>query len=318
MIRSRPALDGTIDPMPVNIPRDLPARAILEDEGIFVMSDERARSQDIRPMRIAILNLMPTKEATETQLLRVLGSTPLQVEVTLLHMASHASRNTAPEHLEAFYATFADVRDRYFDGMVVTGAPIERLDFEDVDYWPEMTQILDWSREHVYSTIHICWGAQAALYRHYGVPKYELPSKLFGVFDHEVKLPESPLLRGFDEQFRAPHSRHTDIHAADIVATGKVDILATSGDAGVLLAATPDNRQVFITGHPEYDRDTLGREYRRDVDAGQPIDVPVNYYPGDDPARDPVLNWRSHGVLLYANWLNHCVYQQVPFEQGGV
>ncbi|NMO00966.1 homoserine O-succinyltransferase [Gordonia sp. TBRC 11910] len=303
--------------MPVNIPRDLPARAILEDEGIFVMSDERARSQDIRPMRIAILNLMPTKEATETQLLRVLGSTPLQVEVTLLHMASHASRNTAPEHLEAFYATFADVEDRYFDGMVVTGAPIELLDFEAVDYWPEMTQILDWSREHVYSTIHICWGAQAALYRHYGVPKYELPQKLSGVFDHRVLRPDSALLRGFDERFRAPHSRHTDVHAADIAATGAVDILATSDEAGVLLAATPDNRQVFITGHPEYDRDTLSREYRRDRDAGLGTAMPANYYPHHDETRTPVLNWRSHGVLLYANWLNHCVYQRVPFEQSG-
>ncbi|GAB18865.1 homoserine O-succinyltransferase [Gordonia effusa NBRC 100432] len=300
--------------MPVNIPRDLPARAILEGEGIFVMSDERARSQDIRPMRIAILNLMPTKEATETQLLRVLGSTPLQVEVTLLHMASHSSRNTAPEHLEAFYATFADIADQYFDGLIVTGAPIERLNFEDVDYWPEMTQILDWSREHVYSTIHICWGAQAALYRHYGVPKYELPRKLFGVFDHQVLRPESALLRGFDERFHAPHSRHTDIHAADIEATGQVDLLAVSADAGVLLAATPDLRQVFVTGHPEYDRDTLAREYRRDVETGQPIDVPAHYYPGDDPAAEPIVNWRSHGVLLYANWLNHCVYQRVPFE----
>lgn len=302
--------------MPVNIPRDLPARTVLEDEGIFVMSDEQARSQDIRPMRIAILNLMPTKVATETQLLRVLGSSPLQVEVTLLHMASHASRNTAPEHLEAFYATFADVEDQFFDGMVVTGAPIELLDFEDVDYWPEMVAILDWSREHVYSTIHICWGAQAALYRHYGVQKFELPRKLFGVFEHDVLRPESTLLRGFDERFHAPHSRHTDVHAADIEATGAVDILAVSGDAGVLLAATPDYRQVFITGHPEYDRETLGNEYVRDVGAGLPIDVPANYYPNDDPSAEPVVNWRSHGVLLYANWLNHCVYQRVPFEQG--
>lgn len=302
--------------MPVNIPRDLPARTVLEDEGIFVMSDERARSQDIRPMRIAILNLMPTKVATETQLLRVLGSSPLQVEVTLLHMASHASRNTAAEHLEAFYATFADVEDQFFDGMVVTGAPIELLDFEDVDYWPEMVQILDWSREHVFSTIHICWGAQAALYRHYGVQKFELPHKLFGVFEHDVLRPESTLLRGFDERFHAPHSRHTDVQAADIEATGKVDILAVSDDAGVLLAATPDYRQVFITGHPEYDRETLGNEYVRDVGAGLPIDVPANYYPGDDPSAEPVVNWRSHGVLLYANWLNHCVYQRIPFERG--
>lgn len=300
--------------MPVNIPRDLPARATLEGEGIFVMSDERARSQDIRPMRIAILNLMPTKEATETQLLRVLGGTPLQVEVTLLHMASHSSRNTPPEHLEAFYATFADVADQYFDGMIITGAPIERLEFEDVDYWPEMTQILDWSREHVYSTIHICWGAQAALYRHYGVPKHELPQKLSGIFDHRVLQPESPLLRGFDDVLVAPQSRHTGVHAADIEATGVVDVLATGDDSGVLLAATPDLRQVFITGHPEYDRDTLDREYQRDAAAGMDPALPAGYYPDDDPSREPAVTWRSHGVLLYANWLNHCVYQRVPFE----
>ncbi|MFD4366447.1 homoserine O-succinyltransferase [Rhodococcus sp. NPDC058521] len=301
--------------MPVNVPRDLPARAILEDEGIFVMSDEQARSQDIRPMRIAILNLMPTKEATETQLLRVLGSTPLQVEVTLLHMASHASRNTAPEHLDAFYATFGDVADQYFDGMIVTGAPIERLKFEDVDYWPEMTQILDWSLDHVHSTIHICWGAQAALYRHHGVQKYELPSKLSGVFDHRVVRPESALLRGFDDTVAVPQSRYTDVHAADIDATGTVDVLAVGDDAGMVLAATPDLRQVFVTGHPEYDRDTLDREYRRDVDTGLDPALPANYYPDDDPSREPRVTWRGHGVLLYANWLNHCVYQQVPFER---
>ncbi|NLG46415.1 MAG: homoserine O-succinyltransferase [Gordonia sp.] len=301
--------------MPVNIPQDLPARAILEDEGIFVMSDDRARSQDIRPMRIAILNLMPTKEATETQLLRVLGSTPLQVEVTLLHMASHSSRNTTPEHLEAFYTTFADVADQYFDGLIITGAPIELLDFEDVDYWPEMQRILDWSREHVYSTMHICWGAQAALYHHYGVPKYELPSKLSGIFDHRVLAPQSALLRGLDDTLTVPQSRHTDVHAADIEATGAVDVLAVGDDAGVLLAATPDLRQVFITGHPEYDRDTLDREYRRDADSGMNPTVPTNYYPDDDPTREPGVTWRSAGVLVYANWLNHCVYQQVPFER---
>lgn len=301
--------------MPVNVPRDLPARAILEDEGIFVMSDERARSQDIRPMRIAILNLMPTKEATETQLLRVLGSTPLQVEVTLLHMASHASRNTAPEHLEAFYGTFADVADQYFDGMIVTGAPIERLNFEDVDYWPEMVQILDWSLDHVYSTIHICWGAQAALYRHYGVGKYELPHKLSGVYRHRVIRPESALLRGLDDSLVVPQSRHTGVHVSDIAGTDAVDVLAAGDDAGLLLAATPDLRQVFITGHPEYDRDTLGREYQRDVEAGLHPALPANYYPSDDPTREPALTWRSHGTMLYANWLNHCVYQRVPFEQ---
>ncbi|MGB3699565.1 MAG: homoserine O-succinyltransferase [Gordonia sp. (in: high G+C Gram-positive bacteria)] len=301
--------------MPVNIPRDLPARTILEDEGIFVMSDERARSQDIRPMRIAILNLMPTKKTTETQLLRVLGNTPLQVEVTLLHMASHASRNTPAEHLKAFYRTFDDIADQYFDGMIVTGAPIERLEFEDVDYWPEMTKILDWSRDHVYSTMHICWGAQAGLYRHHGVQKYELPSKLSGVFEHRVVRPDSALLRGFDDTLVTPQSRFTDVHAADIEATGAVDILAVGDDAGVLLAATPDLRQIFITGHPEYDRDTLDLEYRRDSEAGMNPAPPTNYYPDDDPAREPAVTWRSTGVLLYGNWLNHCVYQRVPFEQ---
>ncbi|MGB3884636.1 homoserine O-succinyltransferase [Gordonia sp. (in: high G+C Gram-positive bacteria)] len=301
--------------MPVNIPRDLPARAILEDEGIFVMSDERARTQDIRPMRIAILNLMPTKEATETQLLRVLGSTPLQVEVTLLHMASHSSRNTPPEHLEAFYTTFADVEDQYFDGMIITGAPIELLKFEDVDYWPEMVQILDWTRQHVYSTLHICWGAQAALYHHHGVQKYELPSKLSGIFEHRVVRPESALLRGLDDSLTVPQSRHTGVHAADLESAGTVEVLAVGDDAGVLLATTPDLRQVFITGHPEYDRDTLDREYKRDAEAGLSPALPENYYPDDDPSREPAVTWRSYGVMLYANWLNHCVYQQVPFEQ---
>lgn len=300
--------------MPVNIPHDLPARATLEAENIFVMSDVQASHQDIRPLKIAILNLMPTKIATETHLLRMLGSTPLQVEITLLHMASHESRNTPPDHLDAFYATFDDVRDQYFDGLIITGAPIEKLDFEDVDYWPEMTQILDWSREHVYSTMHVCWGAQAGLYRHYGVGKFELPEKTFGVFNHRVLDPTSKLVQGFDDEFVAPHSRHTDVRAEDIEATGKIQLLAVSDEAGVFLAATPDGRHVFVTGHPEYDRDTLQREYQRDVDQGAEIEPPKHYFPNDDPSEQPVIRWRGHGFLLYANWLNYCVYQETPFD----
>ncbi|WP_153504374.1 homoserine O-acetyltransferase MetA [Cumulibacter manganitolerans] len=301
--------------MPVNIPRDLPARATLEAENIFVMSDEQASHQDIRPLKIAILNLMPLKIATETQLLRMLGSTPLQVEVTLLHMATHESRNTSPAHLDAFYATWEDVQDEYFDGLIITGAPIEKLPFEDVGYWPEMTQILDWSRDHVFSTMHVCWGAQAALYHHYGVGKHELPEKIFGVFDHEVLKPRAKLLSGFDERFVAPHSRHTDVRADEIEATGKIELLAISEEAGVFLAATPDCRQVFVTGHPEYDSDTLDLEYRRDLASGQQIAVPKHYFPNDDPSQKPVIRWRGHGFLLYANWLNYCVYQETPFDR---
>lgn len=300
--------------MPVNIPHDLPARATLEAENIFVMSDVQASHQDIRPLKIAILNLMPTKIATETHLLRMLGSTPLQVEITLLHMASHESRNTPPDHLDAFYATFDDVRDQYFDGLIITGAPIEKLDFEDVDYWPEMTRILDWSRDHVYSTMHVCWGAQAGLYRHYGVGKFDLPEKTFGVFNHRVLDATSKLVQGFDDEFVAPHSRHTDVRAEDIEATGKIQLLAVSDEAGVFLAATPDGRHVFVTGHPEYDRDTLQREYQRDVDQGAEIEPPKNYFPDDDPSKQPVIRWRGHGFLLYANWLNYCVYQETPFD----
>ncbi|MCA1004672.1 homoserine O-succinyltransferase [Rhodococcus hoagii] len=299
--------------MPVTMPRDLPARAILEAERVFVMSDERAGHQDIRPMRIAILNLMPTKVSTETQLLRLLSNSPLQIEITLLHMASHVSRNTSAEHLEAFYSTFDDVAHMHFDGLIITGAPIEKLDFEDVDYWPEMTKILDWARSAVQSTLHVCWGAQAALYHHYGVRKHEVPQKISGVFSHRLTGAPSPIVTGFDDEFLAPHSRHTDIHAADIEATGKVDVLAVSEEAGVYLAATADGRQVFVTGHPEYDADTLAREYLRDSEQGLPVPPPAHYFPGDDPAAAPLNRWRGHGHLLYSNWLNYCVYQETPF-----
>lgn len=300
--------------MPVNIPRELPARQVLEDENVFVMSTERAAHQDIRPLRIAILNLMPTKIATETHVLRLLGNSPLQVEVTLLHMGSHCSRNTPPEHLEAFYTTFEQVRHQRFDGLIITGAPVEQMAFEDVDYWPELVELLDWSRENVYSTMHVCWGAQAALYRHYGVPKYQLEQKMFGVFDHDVLDPRTPILSGYDEVFPAPHSRHTEIRADDILAVPELALLATSPDAGVYLVGSTDGREFYVTGHPEYERDTLKLEYDRDVARQLPIEVPRHYYPDDDPSRPPRVTWRSHAFLLYANWLNHCVYQGTPFD----
>lgn len=300
--------------MPVVLPHALPARATLESENVFVMTDTRAVHQDIRPLRIAILNLMPTKIATETHLLRLLGNSPIQVEVTLLHMGSHSSRNTPPEHLEAFYTTFDQVRHRRFDGLVITGAPVEQLRFEDVDYWDELVELLDWSREHVYSTMHVCWGAQAALYRHYGVPKYQLPTKMFGVFDHDVLDARTPILSGFDEVFPAPHSRHTEIRADDILAVPQLRLLATSPEAGVYLVGNEDGREFYVTGHPEYERDTLKLEYDRDVARHLPIAVPHHYYPGDDPSRPPRVTWRSHAFLLYANWLNHCVYQGTPYD----
>lgn len=269
-------------------------------------------------MRIAILNLMPMKVSTETQLLRLLGNSPLQIEITLLHMASHVSRNTSAEHLESFYSTFDDVAHMHFDGLIITGAPIEKLDFEDVGYWPEMTKILDWSRSAVQSTLHVCWGAQAALYHHYGVRKHEVPQKISGVFSHRITGARSPILSGFDDEFLAPHSRHTDVHAADIEATGEVDVLAVSEEAGVYLAATADGRQVFVTGHPEYDADTLASEYRRDSEQGLPVPAPAHYFPDDDPSAIPLNRWRGHGHLLYSNWLNYCVYQETPFTPGEV
>lgn len=319
-LRSLPATGRGLScwAMPVTVPRDLPARAILEAERIFVMSDERAGHQDIRPLRIAILNLMPMKISTETQLLRLLSNNPLQIEITLLHMASHVSQTTSAEHLESFYSTFDDVAHMHFDGLIITGAPIEKLDFEDVDYWPEMTKILDWARSAVQSTLHVCWGAQAALYHHYGVRKHEVPQKISGVFSHRITGARSPIITGFDDEFLAPHSRHTGVHAADIEATGEVEVLAVSDEAGVYLAATADSRQVFVTGHPEYDADTLAREYRRDSDQGLPIPAPAHYFPGDDPTAIPLNRWRGHGHLLYSNWLNYCVYQKTPFIPGEV
>ncbi len=300
--------------MPVRIPNDLPARRTLADENIFVMTRERAVHQDIRPLRIAVLNLMPTKIVTETQLLRLLGNSPLQVDITFIRMETHESKNTPPEHLEAFYEPLARVLEERFDGLIVTGAPVETLPFEEVDYWPELCRLMDWSRTSVWSTMHICWGAQAALYRHFGVPKYPLPAKMFGLFPHRVLEPHEPLVRGFDETFFAPHSRHTEVRQADIAAVKGLKLLAVSEEAGVYMAASDDGRMVFVTGHPEYDRLTLKAEYDRDVAQGLPIAVPRNYFPGDDPSRPPLVTWRSHAHLLYANWLNYYVYQATPFD----
>jgi homoserine O-succinyltransferase/O-acetyltransferase len=300
--------------LPVNIPHALPARKTLESENVFVMSEVRATHQDIRPLRIAILNLMPTKVATETQLLRLLGNTPIQVRVTLLHMDTHESRNTPPEHLAAFYSTFDKVRSEKFDGLVITGAPVELLPFEEVDYWPELCSVMDWSRENVFSTLHVCWGAQAGLYLHHGIPKYPLKEKMFGVFPHRVLEPHSPILAGFDEVFPAPHSRHTEVRAEDVRKVPELQLLAESDEAGVYLASSIDGRQLYVTGHPEYDRHTLKTEYDRDVAKGLPIAIPKNYFPNDDPRQPPMVTWRSHAFLLYANWLNHCVYQRTPFD----
>jgi len=300
--------------VPVTIPSALPARSILEDENVFVMTPGRAQHQDIRPLHIAIVNLMPTKMATETQLLRLLGNTPLQLEISLLRMASHDPRNTAQAHLDAFYTTFDEAAEQKFDGLIITGAPIETLDFEQVDYWPELQEIMDWSRDNVFSTMHVCWGAQAGLYHHYGIPKYPLERKIFGVFPHRVLDPRNRVLSGFDEVFPAPHSRHTETRAADIEATDDLELLAVSDEAGVYLVGSRDGRELYVTGHPEYERHTLKLEYDRDHARGLDVAVPRHYYPADDPAAEPMVTWRSHAFLLYANWLNYCVYQATPFD----
>lgn len=300
--------------MPVKIPDTLPAMGILESENIFVMGEHRAVHQDIRALRLAILNLMPTKITTETQLLRLLGNTPLQVEVTLLHMESHESRNTPAEHLLEHYSSFDEVKHEKFDGLVITGAPVEQMPFEEVDYWPELVRLMDWARTNVYSTFYICWGAQAGLYHYYGVPKHALPEKMFGVFPHTVSVRFERLARGFDDVFYAPHSRHTEIRREDVLAAPELVLLSESEEAGVYIVLSADRRHVFVTGHSEYDPLTLQSEYVRDVGRGLPIAVPRNYYPGDDPKRDPVVRWRGHASLLYANWLNYYVYQQTPFD----
>lgn len=300
--------------MPIKIPNLLPAAETLKNENIFVMKDTRATGQHIRPLSIAVLNLMPTKIETETQLARLLGNTPLQVELTLLHTKTHKSKNTSSEHLLAFYKTFDDVRDLKFDGLVITGAPVEKLEFEDVEYWDELCEIMEWSKTNVTSTFHICWGAQAGLYYHYGIGKYPLEKKLFGVFPHRKDYKNSILLRGFDDTFMVPHSRHTTVRREDIEACDKLRIVASSDEAGVYAITTKRGRQIFITGHSEYDPDTLKNEYLRDKNAGLPIEVPKNYFPNDDDTKPPMMTWRSHANLLYSNWLNYFVYQTTPYD----
>ncbi|MCA1745300.1 MAG: homoserine O-succinyltransferase [Bacteroidales bacterium] len=302
--------------MPVNIPDTLPAKALLEAENVFVMGESRATSQDIRPLRILILNLMPLKIVTESHLLRVLSNSPLQVEVELLMTSMHAPRNTPEEHLVAFYNTFKEVKDRFFDGLIITGAPIELMDFEQVTYWPELCEIMEWSKTHVTSTFHICWGAQAGMYYHYGVKKYELSKKVFGVFEHNVVVPTEPLLRGFDDHFFAPHSRYTEVRVPEINKNSGLILLSESAMAGAYLVVSEDRRQIFVTGHPEYEQNTLGEEYWRDVNKGMEIAVPDNYYPDNNPENHPTVNWRSHAHLLYSNWLNYYVYQSTPYTLG--
>ena len=300
--------------MPIRIPNELPATKTLTEEHIFVMTETRARTQDIRPLQILLLNLMPTKIDTETQLSRLLGNTPLQVELTLLHTKTHQSKNTAKEHLLAFYKVFDEVKDRNFDGMVITGAPVENLAFEEVEYWEELCEIMEWSKTHVYSTFHICWGAQAGLYYHYGIHKQKLPAKMFGIFEHTVREKTSMLFRGFDDYFPVPHSRHTTVSEDDILAEPALKILAVSEKAGVYAVKSRNNRQIFITGHSEYDQNTLAKEYFRDVNLGKEIAVPENYFPNDDPKNPPRVTWRAHANLLYSNWLNYFVYQLTPFD----
>lgn len=300
--------------MPIKIPNSLPATGVLESENIFVITESRAISQDIRPLHILLLNLMPTKVATETQLARVLGNTPLQVELELLQVRSHESKNVSQDHMLAFYKTFDQVRDHKYDGMIITGAPVEHLPFEQVDYWDELCEIMAWSKRHVHSTFHICWGAQAGLYYHYGIRKVPLEKKLFGVFPHTVERKSSILFRGFDDVFMVPHSRHTTILREEVEAVPQLKILAASEEAGIYAMATDQGRQVFITGHSEYDADTLEREYLRDRNAGLPIEVPKNYYPNDDDSRPPMMRWRAHANLLYSNWLNYFVYQNTPYD----
>ena len=300
--------------MPIRIPNDLPAAGVLQQENIFVMPDTRAATQEIRPLEIVVLNLMPTKVVTETQLTRLLGNTPLQVHLELIHMKSHESKNVAQEHLLAFYKTFDEIKDRKFDGMVITGAPVELMEFEEVDYWEELCQIMEWSKTHVHSTFHICWGAQAGLYYHYGVGKRTLPEKLFGVFPHKADYKRSILLRGFDDVFYVPHSRHTTVDREDIEAVPGLKILASSEEAGVYAVMNKEGHQIFITGHAEYDPRTLETEYIRDKKLGKPIHVPANYYPNDDDTKDPIVCWRGHANLLFSNWLNYFVYQTTPYD----
>lgn len=300
--------------MPIRIPNDLPAAAALQQENIFVMPHNRAVQQDIRPLEIVLLNLMPTKITTETQLSRLLGNTPLQVNLELMHTTSHVAKNVSQEHMLSFYKSFEELKDRKFDGMVITGAPVEKMEFEQVDYWQELCQIMEWSKTHVHSTFHICWGAQAGLYYHYGVPKRELPEKLFGVYPHTADYKRAILLRGFDDMFWAPHSRYTTVAREDIEAVPELKILASSQQAGVYAVMTKGGRQIFVTGHSEYDPETLKTEYLRDKSQGLPISVPENYFPEDDDTKEPLVRWRGHANLLFSNWLNYFVYQTTPYD----
>ena len=300
--------------MPIRIPDSLPATSVLESENIFVMTEHRALHQDIRPLNLLILNLMPTKIVTETQILRKLSNTPLQIHVQLLKTISHVAQNTDAQHLDSFYTTFEQVRNLNFDGMIITGAPVENLEFEDVDYWDELCEIMKWPRTHVHSTLHICWGAQAGLYYHYGIPKRSLPQKLFGIYEHDIIRKRSPLFRGFDDRFYAPHSRYTEVALDDILKVPELELLATSEEAGVFGVKSSDNRRFFVFAHPEYDPDTLAQEYFRDVNKGLNIAVPQHYFPNDDPSLEPIVNWRSAGQLLYTNWLNYYVYQTTPYD----
>ena len=300
--------------MPIKIPNNLPAAQTLRDENIFVMTETRASTQDIRPLKIALLNLMPTKVQTETQFSRLLGNTPLQVELELVQTSSHKATHVSEDHMLSFYKTFDDIKDQRYDGMIITGAPVEMMAFEDVEYWDELTQIFEWTKTNVYSTFHICWGAQAGLYYHYGIPKYTMDKKMFGVFDHRVEYKNPILMRGFDDVFRAPHSRHTTIKREDIEKHPELKILASSDEAGVYAIFTEGGRQVFVMGHSEYDPLTLKAEYDRDVAAGKTIEIPKNYYPDDDPTKTPIVSWRSHANLLFSNWLNYFVYQETPYD----
>ncbi|MBR7020469.1 MAG: homoserine O-succinyltransferase [Lachnospiraceae bacterium] len=300
--------------MPIKVANDLPARAVLIEENIFVMDENRATTQDIRPLSIAILNLMPLKEDTELQLMRSLSNTPLQIDITFLTTASYTGKNTAKNHLDQFYLTFEDVKNRRFDGLIITGAPVEQMEFTEVAYWDELVQIMEWSKTNVTSTLHICWGAQAALYYHYGIPKIPLQRKMFGLFKHRVMNRREPLVRGFDDEFYMPHSRHTTVDPEDIRNHPDLTIMAESDEAGVFLVMAKEGRQIFVLGHPEYDRVTLDKEYKRDLDKGLPIDLPKNYYPNDDSNERPLLMWRGHANTLYTNWLNYYCYQLTPYD----
>lgn len=300
--------------MPINIPNNLPAAKTLKAENIFVMNEVRATTQDIRPLNIVILNLMPIKTVTEIQLLRLLSNSPLQIDITLIYPKSHMSKNTSEEYLFKYYQTFDEIKDRKFDGMIITGAPVETLKFEDVDYWNELTQIMDWSVQNVYSTFHICWGAQAGLYHHFGIPKYPLEKKMFGIFSHTINKKNIKLFRGFDDIFYVPHSRHTQVLREDILKVSDLEILSESKDSGVYVVATKGGRQIFVTGHSEYDTLTLKSEYERDISNNLSIDIPKNYFPDDDVTKPPIAKWRGHSNLLFSNWLNYYVYQETPYD----